>query len=258
MTRRLIQITDLHLREQPGDILCSDVVTDFSLRQVLDEILACEGPDSLLVVTGDLVQDPVESAYLRLNRTLAEYPFRFACVPGNHDDSSLMRQCLTAPRQVAGGHLQHGGWRILLLDSSAPGVPQGRLGAQQLETLREQIRKAEEPHLLLALHHHPVAVLSPWMDRMGLLDSARLFEVIGGNDRVRGLLFGHVHQEIDVEHRGVRCLGTPSTCVQFAPRTLTMSLDNQPPAYRWLDLHDDGRIETGVRYLAREQWPKSA
>ena len=258
MTRRLIQITDLHLREEPGDILCSDVMTDLSLRRVLDEILACEGPDTTLVVTGDLVQDPVESAYERLRETFAAYSFRFACVPGNHDDSALMQRSLTAPNRVIGEGLQLDDWRLLLLDSSAPGMPQGRLGEQQIERLREQIGNTDEPHLLVALHHHPVAALSPWIDRMGLIDSAALFETIGASDRVRGVLFGHIHQEIDVKRSGVRYLGTPSTCVQFAPRTLTMSLDTRPPAYRWLDLYEDGRIETGVHYLAHSELPQSA
>jgi hypothetical protein len=29
-------------------------------------------------------------------------------------------------------------------------------------------------------------------------------------------------------------------------------VDDLPPAYRWLDLHADGRIETGVHYLEEQ------
>ena len=37
-----------------------------------------------------------------------------------------------------------------------------------------------------------------------------------------------------------------STCVQFAPGSAGFKADDKPPGYRWLALHGDGRIETGV------------
>lgn len=67
--------------------------------------------------------------------------------------------------------------------------------------------------------------------------------------RVRGVLWGHIHQELDVERNGVRLLATPSTCIQFAPRSDDFALDHLLPGYRWLRLHADGRIETGVSRL---------
>lgn len=253
MAQRLIQISDLHLREEPGDILCSDVVTDDSLRRVLDDILEREGPGRAVLATGDLVQDPAIAAYRRLRDTLVDYPFDFACLPGNHDDPALMKAHLRAPNLVVDGGVGLGSWRVILLDSSFPGHPYGRLGEGGITRLRDALVQAEEPHVLLALHHHPVAVRSPWIDRMALTDSAAFFNVIKSESRVRAVVFGHVHQEVDLVQSGVRFLGTPSTCVQFAPRTLTMSLDGREPAYRWLDLLDDGCIETGVRYLSESE-----
>ena len=56
----------------------------------------------------------------------------------------------------------------------------------------------------------------------------------------------HVHQEIDRQRNGVRLLASPSTCVQFAAGCENFKADDQPPGYRWLELHSDGRIETAV------------
>lgn len=247
--QRLIQITDLHFCAEPGDIFSSGVITDESLRLVLDGILLREGPGARILVTGDLAHDPVPSAYGRLRDILAAYPFTFHCLPGNHDDPGLMRRLLAAANLSLPGILELGGWAVILLDSSVPGTPQGRLGGAELERLRDRLAGEQAVHVVVALHHHPVAVHSPWMDRMALADSVEFFDSLACSGRVRAVLFGHVHQEVDVTREGIRLLGSPSTCVQFMPNSLAMGLDRLAPAYRWLELGPDGRVETGVVYL---------
>jgi Icc protein len=49
---------------------------------------------------------------------------------------------------------------------------------------------------------------------------------------------------------GVRLLGSPSTCVQFAPGSEHFKVGDQAPGYRWLRLHPDGGLETGVSRVA--------
>ena len=67
--------------------------------------------------------------------------------------------------------------------------------------------------------------------------------------QTKALLWGHVHQEIDGERNGVRLLASPSTCIQFAPGSEGFQVSEQAPGYRWLRLHGDGRLETGVERL---------
>lgn len=251
--QRLIQITDLHFCAEPGDIFSSGVITDESLRLVLDGILLREGPGVRILVTGDLAQDPVPSAYRRLRDILAAYPFTFYCLPGNHDDPDLMRRLLAAPNLSLPGVLVLGGWAVILLDSSVPGMPQGRLGGAELDRLRDRLASVQAVHVVVALHHHPVAVHSPWMDCMALADSVEFFDILAWSGRVRVVVFGHVHQEVDVTREGARLLGSPSTCVQFMPNSLVMGLDRRAPAYRWLELAPDGRVDTGVVYLDGRQ-----
>jgi Icc protein len=45
-------------------------------------------------------------------------------------------------------------------------------------------------------------------------------------------------------------MSTPSTCIQFLPRSSNFALDPATPGYRWLDLHPDGHIETAVERIA--------
>ena len=63
---------------------------------------------------------------------------------------------------------------------------------------------------------------------------------------MRGVLWGHIHQEVDQLRNNVRLLASPSTCVQFAPNNKDFKLDRLSPGYRWLQLHADGRVETAL------------
>lgn len=257
-SRRLIQITDLHLRETPGDILASGLDTDESLCQVLGDILRTEGEKRDVLITGDLVQEPVAAAYQRLRQVLLDFPFRYYCLPGNHDDPRIMREELACESISTSAFIRFGDWDLIMLDSTVAGAPHGRLGEDEISRLRQRLADGAGRHALVALHHHPVPVRSPWIDRMALTDSGEFFEVLKAVNSVRGVLFGHVHQLVDVEQGGVRLLATPSTCVQFRPGTLTFDLDDLGPAWRWLELGTDGRLETGVRYLPVEYQQQSA
>ena len=77
-------------------------------------------------------------------------------------------------------------------------------------------------------------------------DADTFLEVIARYPRLRGVLWGHVHQALDTVRDGVRFFCTPSTCVQFLPRQEDFAVDQRGPGYRWLELSADGTIRTGV------------
>jgi len=81
-------------------------------------------------------------------------------------------------------------------------------------------------------------------------DAAAFFDVLDRYPGVRGVLWGHVHQQIDQQRNGVSLMASPSTCVQFAPGSMKFKADDMQPGYRWLDLHGDGRIETAVSRMS--------
>jgi Icc protein len=63
---------------------------------------------------------------------------------------------------------------------------------------------------------------------------------------VRGVLWGHVHQQLDQYRGDIKLMASPSTCVQFAPGSDNFKADDQAPGYRWLELRSDGTINTGI------------
>ena len=100
--------------------------------------------------------------------------------------------------------------------------------------------------VLVSLHHHPVSVGCEWLEPIGLRNPEALFAVLERYPQVRALVWGHVHQELDQYRGTVRLLASLSTCVQFAPSSKEFQVDHEAPGYRWLRLHADGRLETGV------------
>lgn len=233
----VVQITDVHLTARAGDLLCN-VDTQCTLEAVLDAALA-EHVDALLV-TGDIVHDPLDAhGYRRFIDTVRQrFDGPIACTPGNHDMHTHM--------QLAGlptDDLRLGVWHIALIDSHVDESPSADVADDQVARLEAAI--ADSRHVLLATHHHFFPVGCPWLD-CDRIRSVTLLECATQHAAVRGVVFGHVHQEVQIERDGTWFLGAPSTCFQFEPGSQKPTLNRRPPGWRRLQLHDDGRVDTSV------------
>jgi Icc protein len=159
-----------------------------------------------------------------------------------------MRHSLAQPPFQYCGTRTIGVWQFIMLDSYDPGHVGGRLSFDELTRLDAALVNSPA-HALVCLHHHPVDMGSRWLDGIGLANADDLWRVIDAHAHVRGIAWGHVHQAYDGERKGVRLLGTPSTCAQFLPKSDRYAVDSSPPAYRRFDLHDDGGIRSEVRWV---------
>lgn len=246
---RIVQLTDMHLYEDTTHALLG-VPTEQSFLDTLNQARRDHWPVDCVLATGDLVHDCSATAYQRLRGHFKTLGVPVYCLPGNHDDLALMQQHLAGANVQLSTCVDNGAWRIVLLDSTVPGSDAGHLAVAQLDHLETQLASAAGRHVLVCLHHNPLAVGSPWLDTMMIDNGAALFTVLDRHATVRGLLWGHVHQHFDTERHGVRLLASPSTCIQFKPQSTGFALDDAAPGYRWLNLHDSGRIDTGVARLA--------
>lgn len=248
----VLHVTDTHLfAQRTGRLL--GLVTYDSLTAVLTE--AAAEPPHIVLATGDLAQDGTAQAYEHLTEVFST--FAAACpsappvywLPGNHDEPALMRALLTRKPLCPETEILVGNWYIVLLDSTVPGEVGGALSEQELERLDAGLRIQADRPTLVCLHHNPIPTRAQWMDDIGLANAAALFAVLDHHPQVRGVLWGHVHQAIDVERHGVRLMASPSTCVQFKPETVEFGLDSAAPGYRRLWLYPDGRLETSVFWV---------
>ncbi len=246
---RILQLTDTHLAADPAATLMGVNVLA-SLRRVVAAARRDGEKFDAVIATGDLVHDESAAGYQLLADTLAELNAPVYCLPGNHDDPVLMREALSGSAAHYVDHWVADRWLLLFLNTAQAGQVAGYLPATELARVRESLRRRPGHFVLLCLHHPPVAIGSPWLDAIGLQNGAELLELVAAHPRVRGVVWGHTHQEYEGEWRGARLLGAPSTCVQFLPGAAHCAADTRPAGYRWLDLYDDGRIDSGVRRLA--------
>ncbi len=244
---RLVQFTDPHLYGSETESL-RGVQTLPALVRTLSLAQARDWPVDAVLVTGDIVQDDA-GGYAHFRRLFSTLGVPVLCLPGNHDEPETLRRELSSKPFVADGFVDMGAWRIVLLDSCLPGSARGRLAARALAGLDAALASAAGRHVLVCLHHHPVAMSSRWLDQVGLENADEFFATIDCHRNVRAIVWGHVHQNFDGLRKNVRLLATPSTCAQFAPRTDEFAVDARPPAYRTLELHPDGTLMTDVVWV---------
>ena len=240
----VVQLSDSHLfAALDGRLLGMD--THDSLRQVIALVEAEQEQVDVLLCTGDISQDGTQSSYQRFAKMVNALGVPMRWFAGNHDERLALQQ-VCAQTDWLESVYDVGAWRIVLLDSSVVNKVHGELAQDQLDILEQALCTATERHVLIALHHHPLAINSQWMDKIGLHNPEQLLSIINRYNSIKAVVWGHVHQEVDQDKDGVRWLATPSTCIQFTERSDDFAVSDQAPGYRWLRLYDDGSIETGV------------
>ncbi|MEE9300407.1 MAG: phosphodiesterase [Alphaproteobacteria bacterium] len=245
---RVIQVTDCHITER-AEVRVFDMDSHASLVRVLRAAKRRDWPPAFLLATGDLVETGSECAYRRLRRLLEPLGVPVYCLPGNHDDPDIMSNSFASGSVRTVRAFGFGAWRFVLLDSVVPGVHGGHLDDGALDELDGLLGGHEEAPTLVALHHHPVAIQSAWMDAMGLDNGDDLFARLDRHPQVKAVLWGHTHQPFEGERRGVRLIGSPSTCRQFLRLRDEPAFSDEPPAYRRLLFHPDGRFETELCWV---------
>jgi Icc protein len=201
-------------------------------------------PD-LIIASGDIAQDGSVQAYERFHAIMDELGAPSRWFPGNHDNPSALA-AVAKERQAIRRAEVLGDWLLVFMNSAVPGQVHGYLADADLQWLKSVLEAHKDRHTLIAFHHHPVDIQSRWLDQIGLKNREQFFALIAGMEQIKVILCGHIHQAFDQQIGDLRILASPSTCVQFAPRSAGFSTDNQAPGYRWLALYADGSVQTGI------------
>jgi len=251
---KIIQITDLHLNELANqaknpDPYAPPINTDKSFQSVKNAILQKENSVDIILITGDIAQDPTEKAYRRISPMLQELETDSYCLAGNHDNpEKLEKHCNTKNLHTI-DHLDKDDWRIIFLNTSKIGHVGGYLSNKQLDKLKVQLKT--KLHVLIAMHHPPIAIHSKWMDKLGMQKPDEFLQIINTHSQVKCIIFGHIHQEFDEIHNNIRFLGSPSTCTQFVSKEDKAIISDLPPAYRTITLEANGSINSTTHYIQK-------
>ena len=206
---RIVQLSDTHVERTDAPNRNGVNATD-SLRLMLAELRHLRDVDAI-VVTGDIADAGDVEAYAAVRELVGEFarPLQAPVfyTTGNHDEREAFGKVLGSGHAEPEAVLETdaaeraavstvGGYRFVTLDSLVPGKVYGRIGAAQLDWLREVLRTPAEHGTVLAFHHPPISLgLSVTQPVFGLLDAEELAAAIRGSD-VRVVLTGHYHLQL--------------------------------------------------------------
>ena len=246
---RILQVTDPHLGVNDQYRLAG-VDTLRTFKTVLEEVKKEEY--DIVLATGDIASEASTRAYANFFDLTAGMGAPVYWLPGNHDLLSSIARVSNATEFVRSIDIES--WRILMLDSVIEHNPNGRLCSDELEVLRQMLADNTQEHVLVCLHHQPVDVGSAWLDNQKIEDAVEFLEIVENDPNVRGVLWGHVHQEFSAMRGGRLFFSTPSTCIQFKANSDDFALDDLYPGYRMIELKPDGSIETEVKRVPIEDY----
>jgi len=211
--------------------------TNESFAAVLARIATSRTRPDLVVASGDLVHDGSQAGYLRMADSLAELGVPVYCMPGNHDEKQRLRDLLACERHSGvpvclQGVVEWGDWKLILVDTVVTGEKSGRISSRELRRVKNELESPGADHVMLFLHHQPVPVGSVWLDTMQVENADDFFDLVHRHDNIRGISWGHVHQDFEEVRNGVLYTGTPSTCIQFARGSVDFAIDEIPPGWR--------------------------
>lgn len=186
----LVKGTDIGptFRAEPGEPPYPEVMNRGAIREI-SQI----APDAV-IAKGDLTSRGSAEELARFHEFYGgAFGERLHWVLGNHDVA--LDHCEQAPQEIA---LE--GARLVVLDTTWPGHPGGKLSSESLDWLDEVASRSVEP--LLVFGHHPVhapdrgGTGESTGETFGLQpdDSTRLIDLIARRPRVRGYFAGHTHR----------------------------------------------------------------
>lgn len=249
----ILQLSDLHILAASENTMLG-INTEHYFHACLEQAVrpGSRQADSekqqfdLIMLTGDLAQDPSPASYRRILTALEACQTPCICLPGNHDDYDLMQQVFNTDSINCRKQVLIDNWQLISLNSQIPGEPGGRLSNEELDFLESCLNGNPDRFALIAVHHHCWESKSSWMDTMIIENSRELLAIADKYPLVKAIINGHIHQVMDIKTGSYRILGTPSTCFQFTPESTEFSVTDQAPGYRLIDLYADGRVESEV------------
>lgn len=245
---RLLQISDCHLSGRV-DALYRGRNADAGLEAVVARVVAWH--PNLVMATGDLSEDASPAAYQRLADCLARFEVPMCVLPGNHDDDALAGAHFPDGPWQGPRLMEAGAWRLVLLKTSVTGRIDGAIDSRHLEHIAGWLEDEPAKPFLLALHHQPVPVGSPWIDRHMLQAPQAFLKLVESRPQIRAVVWGHVHQAFESRLGSARMLSCPSTAANSLPAVARFTDDPAGPACRWLLLHADGTLDTGLAHAEK-------
>lgn len=223
---RFVHISDTHIHPDPDmGTEYGPHTTQAGARALVESIRALPFTPDFVLHTGDVTYDPLPGAYATVAEIFAPLACPIHYVLGNHDAGADLQRVLlqrtdnTVQPYLYGEH-EVKGVQLLILDTNGPHDPEtpaGSITPEQLDWLDALCAADDDRPLIVAMHHNALAVGVPWLDDWMRLENGDEVHAVlrQARERLRGVFFGHIHQNIDVHRDGVLYSAASSSWRQF-------------------------------------------
>lgn len=201
---KFVVLSDLHLGP-PGQPV-NGLDTAARLTEAVGIILRDHADAAFVLLAGDLADRGEVAAYGLLQSLLASLPMPVHITLGNHDDRATFLSVFGADRDDPQGRVSSvidaGNHRVILLDTSEPGLVGGRLCRGRLDWLAARLDEAQDRPVIIVQHHHANPLSLP-VDEIILENATDYLAVLQRHPDVRQVIAGHVHLPSAAVWRGI-------------------------------------------------------
>src|SRR5262249_12708530 len=137
---------------------------------------------AFVLITGDLAHHGEDAAYDALRAALADLAPPCHLLIGNHDDRGAFSRAFPAAPLDEDGFVQDlvatPAGALVVLDTHEPGTHEGSLCERRLAWLDRRLGDLRGEAAFLAMHHPPLPLALPAMDRLGLRQARELAAIL--------------------------------------------------------------------------------
>ncbi|MFI7356274.1 metallophosphoesterase [Streptomyces avidinii] len=247
----IAHLSDVHL---DGDRRAAD-----RTRAVMEYLDALPHDLDAVLVSGDIADHGEDGEYERAAELLRSRHPLVVC-PGNHDERVAFRRGLlgeASPSTEPVDQVLRGeGFVLAVCDSSVPGAHHGFLEDSTLAWLDGLLTDTpRETPVLVAFHHPPVPLHTPYVDEIRQFGQERLAALAERHPHLTAFLCGHAHTAAATTFAGRPVLVAPGvvSTLRLPWEAPTGSSEHvhldEPPAVAFHVIGDDGRLTTHYRVV---------
>ncbi len=222
---RFFHISDTHINPDTNYIKDYAQYTPIiGAKALVREINSLPFKPDFILHTGDTAYDP-EPVYDGVKEVFSEIDVPIHYLAGNHDEAKgLQREMMGRSEDAIQEYLHYDftvkGVQFVCLDSNGPHDPEkptGFVTPEQLDWLDSICASDDEHPLVIAVHHNVIPVYVPWLDNWMRMENGEEFHEIvrQTRDRLCGVFYGHIHQNIQTLRDGVMYISAGSSWCQF-------------------------------------------
>ena len=231
---KIIQITDPHLQKEK-QLKLLGIETYLSFQKVCQQIKKEHNDASLIIVTGDISQDSSEQSYQLFKEQILSLNKEYLVLPGNHDEISKLKtlQDLEYPYLFK----TNNNWQFILLNSQIENEIAGEIKQTDFAKLEKYLKT--NMNTLIFLHHNPIDTNAAWLNQHSLRNKEQFINFLSDYKNIKGVFYGHVHQQTAYKKNDINFFATPSTCFGFAKDSKDFSLSLEKPSYRVIEIKNN-------------------